>query len=403
MVAGHLQVKKNYYYMVLNLKGVDGQRKIKWLPTGIPVGGKKNEKRANEMLMEARCNYNSGAVVIKQEKPTEGQTVEESMLFSDFMKKWLNIIKASVEETTYAGYKIVVESRIAPYFEQLGVTLGTLTSLDIECFYEYCYNTLKLKGTTVQHYHANIHKALKYAVRHDLISSNPMDKVDRPKVNKYVASFYTAAELEKLFQAAKGDPLEFPILMSAFYGLRREEILGLRWQDVDFEENVFTITHTVTQTREDGKTRIIRKDRTKNRASCRSMPLVPEYRELLLRMKKRQENCRLLCGNCYEESDYIWVNDLGVPYKPEYVSTHFKLLLQKNGLRHIRFHDLRHTCASLLLKNGASMKDIQEWLGHSNYATTANIYTHLESTSKIGSATVMSATVRIDPSIQSEV
>ena len=130
--------------------------------------------------------------------------------------------------------------------------------------------------------------------------------------------------------------------MSAFYGLRREEILGLRWQDVDFEENVFTITHTVTQTREDGKTRIIRKDRTKNRASCRSMPLVPEYRELLLRMKKRQENCRLLCGNCYEESDYIWVNDLGVPYKPEYVSTHFKLLLQKNGLRHIRFHDLRH-------------------------------------------------------------
>ena len=134
MVAGHLQVKKNYYYMVLNLKGVDGQRKIKWLPTGIPVGGKKNEKRANEMLMEARCNYNSGAVVIKQEKPTEGQTVEESMLFSDFMKKWLNIIKASVEETTYAGYKIVVESRIAPYFEQLGVTLGALTSLDIECF-----------------------------------------------------------------------------------------------------------------------------------------------------------------------------------------------------------------------------------------------------------------------------
>ena len=111
----------------------------------------------------------------------------------------------------------------------------------------------------------------------------------------------------------------------------------------------------------------------------------------------------MLCGNCYEESDYIWVNDLGVPYKPEYVSTHFKLLLQKNGLRHIRFHDLRHTCASLLLKNGASMKDIQEWLGHSNYATTANIYTHLESTSKIGSATVMSATVRIDPSIQSEV
>ena len=86
MVAGHLQVKKNYYYMVLNLKGVDGQRKIKWLPTGIPVGGKKNEKRANEMLMEARCNYNSAAVGINQEVHPEGQTVEDAMRCSAFVE-----------------------------------------------------------------------------------------------------------------------------------------------------------------------------------------------------------------------------------------------------------------------------------------------------------------------------
>lgn len=106
------------------------------------------------------------------------------------------------------------------------------------------------------------------------------------------------------------------------------------------------------------------------------------YRDLLLRMKVRQECCRKLCGNCYTESEYIFVNDMGEPYQPNYVTQHFKLVLRKNHLRNIRFHDLRHTCASLLLKNGVPMKDIQEWLGHSSYNTTANIYAHLDTSSK---------------------
>lgn len=122
--------------------------------------------------------------------------------------------------------------------------------------------------------------------------------------------------------------------------------------------------------------------RPKNKKSYRTLPLVPEYRRLLLQMKKHQEEYRELCGNCYHESDYIYVNDLGEPIRPNYVSQHFKLVLKNNNLREITFHELRHTCASLLLKSGISMKDIQAWLGHSNYNTTANIYAHLESSSK---------------------
>ena len=106
-------------------------------------------------------------------------------------------------------------------------------------------------------------------------------------------------------------------------------------------------------------------------------------------MQERQRNCRELCGNCYTDTDYIYVNDLGVPYKPNFVTQHFRILLQNNGLRIIRFHDLRHTCASLLLKNGVSMKDIQEWLGHSDFSTTANIYAHLDYSSKLTSADAM--------------
>lgn len=127
---------------------------------------------------------------------------------------------------------------------------------------------------------------------------------------------------------------------------------------------------------------IVAKDRPKNKKSYRTLPLVPEYRRLLLQMKKHQEEYRELCGNCYHESDYIYVNDIGEQIKPNYVTQHFKLVLRKNNLREITFHELRHTCASLLLKSGISMKDIQAWLGHSNYNTTANIYAHLESNSK---------------------
>lgn len=220
---------------------------------------------------------------------------------------------------------------------------------------------------------------------------------------EYVGAFYSVSELETLFQAVKGDPCEFPVLMAAFYGLRRSEIMGLRWRAIDFENNLITIDHTVVQCMCDGTTITVEKDRTKNQSSCRSMPLVPQYRDLLLRMKVRQECCRKLCGNCYTESEYIFVNDMGEPYQPNYVTQHFKLVLRKNHLRSIRFHDLRHTCASLLLKNGVPMKDIQEWLGHSSYNTTANIYAHLDTSSKNTSASKMSNVVIIEPGISTSV
>lgn len=399
MVAGHLQTKKGYYYMVLNLKSEDGNRKSKWISTGIPATGKKSAKLAEEMLAETRCTYKDAA------SPCAVSPVisREDISFSDYMIKWLGIIKNSVEVDTYAGYVNNIEKRIVPYFRGQRILLRELTALDVENSYSYCFNELHLKGTTVQRFHANIHKAMKYARKHDLIASNPMDNVERPKSQRYVGAFYSVSELETLFQAVKGDPCEFPVLMAAFYGLRRSEIMGLRWRAIDFENNLITIDHTVVQCMCDGTTITVEKDRTKNQSSCRSMPLVPQYRDLLLRMKVRQECCRKLCGNCYTESEYIFVNDMGEPYQPNYVTQHFKLVLRKNHLRNIRFHDLRHTCASLLLKNGVPMKDIQEWLGHSSYNTTANIYAHLDTSSKNTSASKMSNVVIIEPGISTSV
>ena len=160
--------------------------------------------------------------------------------------------------------------------------------------------------------------------------------------------------------------------MAAFYGLRRSGVMGPRWSAIDFEGNTLTVDHTVVQYRSDGKNRM------KNKSSCRTMPPVPQYRELLLRMQERKAACKEFCGNCYTESEYIYVNELGIPYKPNFVSDHFKRVLKQHGLRPIRFHDFRYTCASLLLKNGVAVKDIQDWLGPCSYATTANIYAHLD-------------------------
>ena len=304
------------------------------------------------------------------------------MLFADYMLYWLRQIKSSVDITTYAGYKTNVEKRIVPFFRGRKVTLGGLRAGDIQDFYTYCATELEISNNTIIKYHANISKALNDAVRLEKIPMTPLKRGMRPKQVEHIGKFYTLSEVEHLLSCVKGDGAEFPVLMAAFYGLRRSEIMGLKWEAIDFDANTITIAHVVVEVSIDGKYTIVAKDRPKNKKSYRTLPLVPEYRRLLLQMKKHQEEYRELCGNCYHESDYIYVNDIGEQIKPNYVTQHFKLVLRKNNLREITFHELRHTCASLLLKSGISMKDIQAWLGHSNYNTPANIYAHLESNSK---------------------
>ena len=381
MIAGHLQIKNDYYYMVLSYLDANGKRKQPWFPTGLPI--KNNKKRAEKMLLELRQTY-----VPPAEHKSNGE-LSADMLFADYMELWLEVVRNSIEITTFSSYTQMVKGKIVPYFRKTGVKLGELQARHIQSFYLYELKTVC--PNTVIHEHANIHKALKYAVKMDLIPFNPADKVERPKKQRYIADYYRQEELERLLEASKDHPYSLLIQMTAFYGLRRSEALGLKWDAIDFERDTITIKHIVTNAKIDGKCEIVCADRAKTKSSLRSLPLVSNIREKLLALREQQKENRRVCGNCYSKKydGYVFVDAMGNIFNPRSVTANFSKLLEQNGLRHIRFHDLRHSCASLLLANDVPLKQIQEWLGHSDIGTTANIYSHLDYKSKITSANVM--------------
>ena len=271
------------------------------------------------------------------------------------------------------------------------MTLKNLIAKDIQEF--YLSELERVSPSSVIHYHANIHKALKYAVKIDLIDVNPANKVERPKKDRYVGSFYDADEVNALFEAAKGSKLELPILFGAFYGLRRSEALGLKWDAIDFERDTITIKHIVTNAKIDGKCEIVCADRAKTKSSLRSLPLVSNIREKLLALREQQKENRRVCGNCYRKKydGYVFVDAMGNIFNPRSVTANFSKLLEQNGLRHIRFHDLRHTFASSLINKDIPLFNVSKYLGHSDISTTANIYAHLDKSGKDISAETISA------------
>lgn len=331
------------------------------------------------------CNYNGT------------YTPHPNMLFSNYLEFWLQWKRKSWEEVTYSGYCQNVRSWIAPYFSARKVRLNEITVLDIEMFYTHEINKRGVSGNTVLHYHANIRKALSDAVKLKLIPYNPAAEVERPKKDNFVASYYSADELMEVLPIFANTKMELPVMLAAFYGLRRSEVIGLQWSAIDFERKIVTISRTFERINVDGKMVDVSKCRTKNKSSFRSLPLIPAVEQALLKAQKRQRQQMKLCGNsyCKEYKDYICVDDMGHLVTPDYVTRVFREMLLKNGFRPIRYHDLRHSCASLLIKNKVTMKEVQMWLGHSSFSTTANIYAHIDVDSKMEAANMIASKINL--------
>lgn len=383
-IMAYLTIKNKTYYTVLTYYE-DGTRKLKWVSTGIKET--ESKKKAEKKLIQIRDEFKENLKTITITKE-EDKKIQIS--FSDFMIKWLDMIKHQVEESTYTGYKRQIRGRLKEYFTKNPIMLDKLKPVHILDFYNWLYSK-GLKGNTVIKYHANIRKALDYAVKTDLILTNPAIKVGRPNQEQFIADYYNEDELNNLFKVVKGTSLELIVYLTAFYGLRRSEVLGIKWTSIDFENKTITINHKVVKiTDENEKNKIITKSKTKNKSSYRTLPLFKEIEEHLLYFKKLQEYYMSIFKDAYNKQykDFVCVDELGNLRKPDYVSHKFKEILRKNDLREIRFHDLRHSCATLLLKKGISLREIQDWLGHSSSKTT-EIYSHLDSSTKIRSATAI--------------
>ena len=378
MVAGHLTLKNGRYYAVLNYRNAGGQRKTKWISLGLPEKG--NKRKAEAELAKLRAEF---------EPPKEVGDLSSDMLFADYLREWLEIAKGRLAVATYSSYAAMIKKPVGPYFRQRNLTLRELEARHLQMFYSEMLR--KVKPNTVIHYHAIIHSALKYAVKTDMLVQNVADKVDRPKKNSFQPVFLSAEEMQKMFEALRGTKLELPVLVAAFYGFRRGEMLGLKWDAIDFERGTISVIRTVTTITLDGKQTEIEQQSAKTKSSLRTLPLIGSFREYFLQVKEAQELNKQICGNCYNHKydGFVFVDELGERMRANYLTSAFPKFLESHGLRRMRFHDLRHSCASLLLANGVPLKHIQEWLGHSDFTTTANIYAHLDYKSKITSAQAM--------------
>ena len=382
-VTGHIAEVRNIFHIKLSWTDTSGKRCRKSISTGLGVKG--NTKRAEDMLRKVRKEHETLVNRTEYDKPSP-----DEMLFADFMEEWLDVVRHEVKLTTFGGYQMNVQKAIVPYFRDKGIRLQELTAEDINKF--YTEQLKRVKAMTVHKFHANISKALKYAVEKDYIPHSVMGKVKRPKPDRYTGKFLKQSETVELFEAVKGHKLELGVIFGAFYGLRRSEVIGLRWESINFEANTITIEHTVTIANVDGHKVMVADDTTKTKSSFRTLPLVPAIRTKLLEIHAEQESNRRLCGKSYNKKEgvYIYTDALGNRVKPDYLSSAFPKFMENNGFKRIRYHDLRHSCASLLLANGVPLKQIQDWLGHSDFAITANIYAHLDFSSKKATAEAMS-------------
>ena len=262
-----------------------------------------------------------------------------------------------------------------PHFEN--IYLKDLTTLDVQEWVNGLYgksgSTNKDRNPkTVKNIFMNLKAACNKAVQADIISKNPCNGVELKKCDSKKVDPYTKEEVDELMKAMKGDEIEFPIHLDLILGLRRGELLALKWSDIDYEKKQVHIQRNIVL---DENRKIVEKT-PKSKSSNRYLSL-SDSQCLMLKLEQAKQKERAKKNSNYKDNDLVVCKADGSYYNPDVFSSKFNRLLKKNGLRHIRLHDIRHTNCTLLLLNGVNMKTMQGRLGHSDYSVTANTYSHV--------------------------
>ena len=250
--------------------------------------------------------------------------------------------------------------------------LSSISSVDVQKYLIYlrteCTSAYgkPLSDKTIRHYFCVISQIFELAVKYDVIQANPMNKVDCPKLTKKKVVALTSEEAKGFFTALEKCPIDFKCMLYLFIttGLRRGELLGLKWQDINFESLTISVERNVTYTSEQG-TQV---STPKTAHSIRVVPLIPSAAMLLKQYKNQLKGVK--------DGDFVFCGEKGTtfPRDPNAVTKRVKTFMRLNSLPDMSPHDLRHSCATLLLNNGADIKSVQEILGHSNASTPLNFY-----------------------------
>jgi len=326
-MTASLRVKNDKYYVVLT-HTTDGKKNQTWVSTGLSVTG--NEGKARQIMLD-----------MLGEKPE--QAAPPDMLFSDAVRRWLEDVRHRVDEVTYQGYEVQARAHILPYFDDLQIRLcdvdgDTLqTYINVKAKFGRSDGHGGLSAVSLRQHKNVLNQTLKLAQRDGLIQTNPADLVVMPHAAQFTGTFYTEAQMRDLLTAVKNERLYPIIYVTALYGLRRSEVLGLKWDSINFAMQTLTIRHTVARV-----TKVVEKNKTKNASSFRSFPLTDDAVRLFKILLQQEQYYRNHFGKDYIDNDYVFTWEDGHPYSPDYVSHTFHKLLKKYDLPHIRFHDLRH-------------------------------------------------------------
>lgn len=355
MVIGRLVEVNNKYYAILNLKHPDGRRLQKRFNLELPVPN--NKRRAQEKLNDLCVEYT---------RRQQGEQSHPNVVFIDFAQAWIERRKPEISPSTYRNYKHMVDHHMTNCFGD--TPLRQISFWDIEDYYGYLeFNGLS--STTARHHHALLKSIFHEAHRQGIIQEDPTEFLKAPKRQLPSVSYYFLQEAQQLIEEVKDTKLEVPVTLSLAYGFRRSEALGLRWEDIDFDENRIVVCHTVVEGIKNGRRVLVEKDAMKAKASRRTVPLFEPVSSML---KNEWERKKIL------NPTFVCSDSKGQMMKPDVLTHDFKKFLSDRGLRHIRYQDLRHSCASLLLAAHVPLIQVQHWLGHGSMLTTANLYAHLD-------------------------
>lgn len=367
-VNGRLRKQDGYYHAVVNITNGTGAVRQRSKSSKLPVAG-HNKRRAEDFLRD----------FMEQVEQELSESAKAFELFLTLYRDWLdNIMPSRVRPNTLYYYRKSFEEYILPYPAFKTAKLRDVTPKMLQGFYNHLLESLA--PGTVKKVHGNIHSFFKYAWNMEMINRNPADRVILPRRCKSAAGgAYTEEELALILKVFENDVIYICIFLAIVYGLRRSEVCGLRWENIDFKKKCIHICHTAI--RSGGGVDYV--DNTKSMTSNRILPLLKPVEEELLKVKSKQEYFQIMLQEEYCNSGYVCTWDKGTPIQPDYLTGHFHEVLQRineedNSLniRILRYHDLRHSAASLLNAKGIPLNNIRAWLGHSDISTTANIYTH---------------------------